>query len=75
MSASLKKLEDEVKLLSASDRATLVQIILESLHADDADVAGAWADEISRRAEAFDCGDLASYPAEDVFAEARRVAR
>lgn len=73
MSASLKELEEVAKSLSSSDRARLVQTILESLHSDDPDVAGAWAREIGRRVEAFDRGELVAHPAEDVFVEARQV--
>lgn len=75
MSASLKEVEEDAKSLSTSDRARLVQSILESLHSDDPDVAEAWAGEISRRVEAFDRGELVTHPAEEVLAEARRVTR
>lgn len=75
MPASLKKVEEEAKALSPADRASLVQTILESLQADDPEVAQAWAQEVSRRVDAFNRGDLTTYPAEDVFAEARRATR
>ncbi len=75
MSASLEKVEVEAKSLSASDRARLVQTILESLHTDNPEVAEAWANEIGQRVDAFDRGELSTHSAEDVFAEARRVAR
>lgn len=75
MPGLLKKIEDEAISLSTSDRARLVQTILESLHADDAESAKAWTVEIDRRVEAFDRGELTTHPAEDVFAEVRRVTR
>jgi hypothetical protein len=36
-------------------------------------IKSAWAEEVERRVKAFDRGELLSYPAEDVFAEARRM--
>jgi hypothetical protein len=52
---------------------TDAESMLESLHVPIADVESAWAEEIERRFEAFDRGKLPSYPAEEVFAEARRL--
>jgi putative addiction module component (TIGR02574 family) len=34
-----------------------------------------WEQEIERRVAAFDSGELPTYSAEEVFAEARRLAR
>jgi hypothetical protein len=45
------------------------------LHTPIAEVEAAWAAEIEKRVAAFDRGELESYPAEDVFAEARRLMR
>jgi hypothetical protein len=45
------------------------------LHEPLADIESAWAKEIESRVEAFDRGELASHPAENVFAEARRSSR
>ncbi len=75
MPASLKQLEEQARELSAEERAKLAQSMLESLHAPVAEVEAAWADEIARRVAAFDRGEIPSYPAEDVFAEARRFLR
>jgi hypothetical protein len=44
--------------------------MLESLHEPLAGIQSAWAEEIERRVEAFDRGELPSYPAEHVFADA-----
>jgi putative addiction module component (TIGR02574 family) len=75
MPPSLKQMEEQARALSPDDRAKLAQSILESLHTPIAEVEAAWAAEIERRVAAFDRGELESYPAEDVFAEARRLMR
>jgi putative addiction module component (TIGR02574 family) len=75
MSASLKKIEEQAKALSAEDRAKLAEAMLESLRAPVSEVEAAWADEIERRVAAFDRGEIPTYAAEDVFAEARRLSR
>lgn len=72
MKADLEQIEAQARGLSDNDRARLAESMLESLHESLADVASAWVEEIERRVEAFDGGELPSYPAEDVFAEARR---
>lgn len=75
MSASLKQIEEQAQALNAEERAKLAESMLESLHAPVSDVEAAWAEEIERRVAAFDRGEIPSYPAEDVFAEARRLSR
>lgn len=75
MSASLKRIEEQAKALSAEDRAKLAQAMLESLHAPVSEVEAAWAEEIERRVAAFDRGEMPTYAADDVFAEARRLSR
>ncbi len=75
MSASLKQIEEQARALSAEERAKLAESLLESLHLPVSEVEAAWAEEIERRVAAFDRGEIPSYPAEDVFAEARRLTR
>jgi putative addiction module component (TIGR02574 family) len=75
MPSSLKQLEEQARALSPDDRAKLAQSILESLHTPVAEIEAAWAQEIERRVAAYDRGEIPSYPAEDVFAEARRFLR
>ena len=75
MPTSLKQLEEQVRALSPDERVKLAQSILESLHTPMAEIESAWAQEIERRVAAFDRGEIPSYPAEDVFAEARRFSR
>jgi putative addiction module component (TIGR02574 family) len=73
MSASLKQIEDQARALTPEDRAKLAESMLESLHAPLAEIEQAWNEEIERRVAAFDRGEIPAYPAEDVFAEARRI--
>jgi putative addiction module component (TIGR02574 family) len=75
MSALLTELEQKVCSLLPDERAQLVEVLLESLH--DVSVSAIeteWEREVEKRVTAFDRGELISYPAEDVFAEARRMA-
>ena len=75
MSDSLKRIEEQARELSADERARLAESMLESLQKPLAEIETAWADEIERRVAAFDRGEIQSYPAEDVFAEARNMLR
>jgi putative addiction module component (TIGR02574 family) len=75
MSASLKQIEEQARGLNAEERAKLAESMLESLHSPLADIEAAWAQEIEQRVAAFDRGEIPAYPAEDVFAEARRISR
>lgn len=75
MSVSLKQIEEQARSLSAEERAKLAESMLESLHAPLSEIETAWAEEIEQRVAAFDRGEIPSYAAEDVFAEARRISR
>lgn len=75
MSATLKQIEDQVRSLSPEERAMLAESLLESLHAPLAEIEAAWAGEIEQRVAAFDRGDMPTFPAADVFAEARTLHR
>jgi putative addiction module component (TIGR02574 family) len=70
-----EQIEDRARALSAEERAKLAEFVLESLRQSLVDSGSAWAGEIERRVEAFDRGELPSYSAEDVFAEARSPGR
>ncbi|MBK8163762.1 MAG: addiction module protein [Gammaproteobacteria bacterium] len=75
MAATLKELEQLARALEAEERAKLAEALLESLHSPLSDIEAAWAREIEDRVAAFDRGEMKSYAAEDVFAEARRTSR
>jgi putative addiction module component (TIGR02574 family) len=73
---TLKELEDQAKALTPEDRASLAEALLESLRDGSvSEIEAAWDREIETRAAAYDRGELETISAEDVFAEARRLAR
>jgi putative addiction module component (TIGR02574 family) len=73
MNTPLKQIEEQALSLSPEDRAKLAEIMLESLSEPLADIEEAWAQEIVQRVAAYDRGVIPSYPAEDVFAEPKRI--
>ena len=76
MSDTLKELEAQARSLLPEERARLAESLLESLRAAPlAEIEKAWELEISERVAAYDRGELPAFSAEDVFAEARRLAR
>lgn len=76
MSDALKELERKAKALTADERAQLAEFLLESIQEPPvAEIEAAWDREIEERAAAYDRGELQTISAEDVFAEARRLAQ
>ena len=76
MSDTLKELEAQARSLSPEERARLAELLLESLRdAPLAEIEKAWELEIAERAAAYERGELPTFSAESVFAEARRLAR
>jgi len=76
MSILLAELEQQACTLLPDERAHLVEVLLASLRAPlSSEIEKAWGQEVERRVAAFDRGDLQTYSAEDVFADARRMAR
>lgn len=75
MSTSLDQIKEQVRALSDEERAKLAESILESLHLPLSEIEAAWAEEIEQRVAAFDRGEMSTYAAEDVFAEAHRISR
>lgn len=76
MATTLNEVEKQARTLSAEERARLAEVLLESLRdAPVAEIEAAWDREIEERAAAYDRGELKAISAEDVFAEARRLAR
>lgn len=75
MADPLADLMERAKSLEPQDRIRLVELLLDSLHDEPAaGVEAAWEKEIRRRVEAFERGEVKTYAAEEVFAEARRIA-
>jgi putative addiction module component (TIGR02574 family) len=68
-------LAEQACALEPGERSRLVELLLESLQEPPlAEVEAAWAREVERRVAAFKRGEVETYAAEDVFAEARRIA-
>ena len=75
MSDLVAALAEQARTLPAGERSRLVELLLESLHESPlAEVEAAWAKEIERRVAAHERGEVETFAAEDVFAEARRIA-
>ena len=75
MSDLVAELAERGRSLAPEDRSRLVELLLESLHeAPMAEIEAAWTAEIVRRVAAYERGEVEKYAAEDVFAEARRIA-
>ena len=76
MADTLKELEARARSLSPEKRARLAELLLESLRdAPLAEIEKAWELKIEERTAAYDRGELPTFSAESVFAEARRLAR
>jgi len=76
MADVLKELEQQAKALTPEERARLAEVLLESLQdAPIAEIEAAWDREIEQRVAAYDRGELQTISAEEVFAEARRLAK
>ena len=73
MSSSLHKIEEQARSLSAEDRAKLAEFMLESLHTSIEEIEAAGSEEIALRIDAFENGNISSYSAAQVFAEARQI--
>lgn len=72
----LEDLQTQARSLSPEERAKLADFLLNSLRdAPLAEIEQAWEREITERVAAFERGELPTFSAESVFAEARRLAR
>ena len=75
MSVLLAELEQQARTLPPDERAHLAEVLLESIHDTSlSEIEAEWQREIESRIAAYDLGELQTYPAEDVFADARRLA-
>lgn len=76
MSTLLAEIEQQACTLSPDERAHLAEVLLESLRDPSlSEIETEWEREIENRVAAFDRGELPAYSAEEVFADARRMAR
>ena len=74
MSNLVDELAQRARALSAEDRARLAEDLLSTLQdKPDPEVEAAWDAEIRRRIDDIDTGRVATIPADEVFAEVRRM--
>jgi putative addiction module component (TIGR02574 family) len=75
MADLVSELADRGRSLAPEDRSRLVELLLESLHEPPlSEIEAAWDAEIVRRVAAYERGEVETFAAEHVFAQARRIA-
>ena len=75
MPDTVAELAQRGRALEARDRERLVDLLLDSLaESPDPDVEEAWRREIRRRVAAYERGEAVLYDADEVMAEAKRLA-
>lgn len=75
MTDLVAELADRSRALTPEQRVRLLDLLLESLHQSPAtEVDAAWNVEIERRVAAYERGEAELHEAEDVMAEAARIA-
>jgi putative addiction module component (TIGR02574 family) len=75
MADLVDELAERGRSLKPEGQSQLVDLLLESLHESPlAEIEAAWEQEIQKRIAAFERGEVATFAAEDVFAEACRIA-
>ena len=73
MPVSVEQILQDALSHPAVDRAAIAESLISSLDRPDPRIDELWAAEAESRLAAFDAGQMAAIPAEDVFAESRRV--
>ncbi|MFA7238630.1 MAG: addiction module protein [Sulfuricellaceae bacterium] len=76
MPSTFAEVENQARALSSGERARLAELLLESIHEGQGLQFGTeWRREVEARVAAFDRGESVLFSAEDVFAEAKRIAQ
>jgi len=73
MSDLLEELSRKARALPPEERVRLAEELLATVQEIDPEVEAAWDEEIKRRIEDIDSGKAKLIPAEEVFAEVRRL--
>lgn len=73
MANLVEELSSQARTLPPMDRVRLAEELLATVHEPDDEIEAAWADEIRLRIADIDAGTAKLIPAEDVFAEIRRL--
>lgn len=73
MTTLVDELSQKAMELPPEERVRLAERLLATVHDVDAEVEAAWDQEIQRRLAEIDSGTAKLIPAEEVFAEVRRI--
>jgi putative addiction module component (TIGR02574 family) len=73
MTTLVDELSQKALELPPEERVRLAERLLATVHEVDAEVEAAWDQEIQRRLAEIDNGTAKLIPAEEVFAEVRRI--
>ena len=73
MSSLIDELTRKARTLPPEERIRLAEELLSSVQDSDEEIEAAWAQEIERRLEEVENGTAKLIPAEEVFAEIRRL--
>lgn len=73
MTTLVDELSQRALELPPEERVRLAERLLATVHEVDAEVDAAWDEEIKRRLAEIDNGTVELIPAEEVFAEVRRI--
>ena len=73
MSDLVEELAHKARALPPEDRVRLAEELLATLQEVDPEIEAAWDEEIRRRIAEIDSGKAKLIPAEEVFAEVRRL--
>lgn len=76
MSTSFAAIEQQATALLPDERARLDEILLESLNTEPmVEIETAWRHEIAQRVARYERGEVETFPAEQVLAEAKLIIR
>lgn len=73
MSDLVEELARKARALPPEERVRLAEELLATVHEIDPEVEAAWEEEIRRRIAEIDSGKAKLIPADEVFAEVRRL--
>ena len=73
MANLIEELSSQARKLPAADRVRLAEELLATVHKPDREVEAAWEEEIRLRIAEIDAGTAKLIPAEEVFAQVRRL--
>ena len=73
MSSLIDELSRKARALPPEERIRLAEELISSVQDSDEEIEAAWAEEIERRLEEVENGTAKLIPAEEVFAEIRRI--